>query len=92
MSSVSHSIIMSQLGFVPSRPIEPQQPGASSGITALPSSAFETPAPRISATSSTSSVAPSAPAPTSIATFSPAFKISAARRRSASPGTTRGVQ
>jgi hypothetical protein len=50
-----------------------------------------TPAPRTSATSITSSPAWRAPAPTSIATFCPALSRSAARRRSASRGTTRGL-
>ena len=57
MSSVSHSFIMSQLGLLPSRPIEPVQNGSSSGMTALPNNALATPAPRMSATSITSSVA-----------------------------------
>ena len=47
--------------------------------TALPSSAFATPAPSVSATSTPRRSRRSAPAPTSIATFSPALRISAAR-------------
>ena len=57
ISSVSHSIIMSQLGFVPSNPIDPVTHGNSSGNAALPSSALATPAPSLSATAITSSVA-----------------------------------
>ena len=78
ISSVSQPVIRSQLGFVPSKPIEPVTNARSSGSTAFPSSAFATPAPSSSATSTTSSAALSAPAPTSIATFSPAFSTSAA--------------
>jgi hypothetical protein len=91
MNSVSHSAINSQLGFVPSRPIDPVTQGRSSGSTALPSSAFATPAPSRSATCATSSDAPSAPWPTSIATFAPAFSTSAARRSPSSNGVTRGA-
>ena len=90
ISSVSQPIIRSQLGRVPSRPIEPVTNGRSSGTAALPSSAFATPAPSVSATSTTSSAAPSAPAPTSIATFSPSLRMSAARCRSVPDGTTTG--
>jgi hypothetical protein len=46
----------------------------------------------MSATSITSSVAFSAPAPTRIATLEPAFSTSAARRRSASAGRTTGAE
>ncbi len=91
MRSVSQSFIRVHDGFVPSRPMEPVTQGRSSGRTALPRSAFATPAPRTSATSVTSCVARSAPAPTSIATRRPAFRTSAARRRSFSAGTTRGA-
>ena len=45
ISSVSQPLISSQLGRVPSRPIEPVTNGTSSGTTARPSSAFATPAP-----------------------------------------------
>ena len=45
MSRVSAPCIMSQLGLVPNRPIEPVQNGTSSGTAALPSSALATPAP-----------------------------------------------
>ena len=90
MSSVSQPIIMSQLGLVPRRPIDPVTNGSSSGTAALPSSAFATPAPSVSATSTTSAPAPRAPAPTSIATFSPSFRMSAARCRSAADGTMTG--
>ena len=82
MSSVSQPCISSQLGRVPSSPIEPVTKGRSSGSAALPSSALATPAPSSSAISITSSVACSAPAPTSIATRSPAFSTSAARSSS----------
>ena len=51
ISSVSQFVIMSQLGFVPSRPIEPVTNGKLSGTTALPSSALAMPAPSRSATS-----------------------------------------
>ena len=90
ISSVSHSFISVQLGFVPSRPMEPVQYGSVSSRTVLPRSAFATAAPSFSATSITSSCAPSAPWPTSIATFVPAFRISAALCRSCGRGTTRG--
>jgi hypothetical protein len=90
MSSVSQPCIMSSDGFVPSRPIEPVTYGTSSGTVARPFSALAIPAPSASATASTSSVAPFAPRPTSMATFSPAFSTSAARRRSASFGMTIG--
>jgi hypothetical protein len=90
MRSVSQPCIMSSEGFVPSRPIEPVTYGTSSGTTARPLSAFAMPAPSSSATASTSSVAFLAPRPTSIATRSPAFRTSAARRRSSSRGTTTG--
>ena len=78
ISSVSHSFISVHDGFVPSRPIAPVTNGRSSGTAAFPSSAFATPAPSVSAVSITSSVACSAPWPTSIATFLPAFRRSAA--------------
>ena len=52
--------------------------GRSSGSTVLPNSAFAQPACSRSETAMTSSVAPKAPAPTRIATFSPAFSTSAA--------------
>ena len=90
MSSVSHSIMRSQLGLVPRRPIDPVTHGSASGSTALPSSALATPAPRRSAISATSFDARSAPAPTSMATRLPALSTSAARLRSRSCGTTRG--
>ena len=54
-SSVSHSFISVQLGFVPSRPIEPVQYGSVSSSTVRPSSAFATPAPSFSAICITSS-------------------------------------
>ena len=54
-------------GSVPSRPIPPVVYGESSGSTALPSSAFITGAPSLSATCSTSLPHPSAPCPTRIA-------------------------
>ena len=78
INSVSAPCIMSQLGFVPNKPMLPVQNGTSSGTAALPNSALATPAPRASATAITSSVACSAPWPTSIATFSPALRMSAA--------------
>ena len=67
--------------------MDPVTQGRSSGRAVLPSSALATPAPRISATSVTSAAAPMAPAPTRIATFSPAFSTSAAVRSDASAGT-----
>jgi hypothetical protein len=79
---VSHSFIRSQLGLVPSKPIDPVTQGNSSGRAALPSSALATPVLSLSATAMTSSVAFSAPAPTRIATFLPAFNTSAAWRSS----------
>ena len=88
--SVSQPCIRSQLGRVPSSPIDPVTKGRSSGTAALPRSALATPAPSISATSMTSCAAFRAPAPTSIATRSPALSTSAARCSSCSPGTTRG--
>ena len=91
MSNVSHSFIISQLALVPRRPIAPVTPGRSSGSAALPRSALATPAPRVSATCSTSSAACMAPAPTSIATFLPSLSTSAARCRSGSYGTTLGL-
>jgi hypothetical protein len=89
---VSQSIIMSQLGRVPSRPMAPVTYGRSSGSTAFPSSALATPAPSSSATSATSSDALSAPAPTSMATFFPSFSTRAARCRSLSVGITCGSE
>jgi hypothetical protein len=89
---VSQPSIMSALGFVPSRPIEPVTNGRSSGSAARPLSAFATPAPSNSATRITSGPAPIAPWPIRIATRSPAFRISAARCRSSSRGTTSGSQ
>ena len=81
----------SQLGFVPSRPMAPVTYGRSSGSTALPSSALATPAPQLVGDSrGPRRRACSAPAPTSMATFSPALRTSAARRSSSSGGTTRG--
>ncbi len=91
ISNVSQSLISSQLGLVPSRPMEPVTQGRSSGSAALPSSALATPAPSFSAIAITSSVACSAPAPTRIATFLPAFSTSAACRRSCCCGTTVGA-
>src|SRR3954453_16602740 len=92
MSNVSQPIIKSQDGFVPSKPIDPVTQGRSSGNAALPSSALATPALSLLATAITSSVACSAPAPTRIATFVPAFSASAARRKSASYGTVFGAE
>ena len=86
---VSAFCIISQLGLVPSSPIELVQYGMSSGTAALPRRALAMPAPRVSATASSSSVASSAPAPTSIATFFPAFKTSAALWSSSSVGRPR---
>ena len=67
--------------------------GTSPGTAPLPSSAVMMPAPSRSATARTSSVAPSAPWPTSIATFVPALSTAAAcssaRRRRRDRG--RGV-
>src|SRR4029450_7074072 len=79
MSKGSHSFINVQLGFVPSRPMEPVTNGRSSGTTVRPSSALATPAPRSSAAWITSSRAPSAPCATSIATFSPWLRRAEAR-------------
>ena len=90
MSSVSQPFIKSQLGLVPRSPIEPVTYGSSSGTTALPRSAFATPARSRSATAITSSVASSAPAPTSMATFLPLLRTSAAARRSACSGNLAG--
>ena len=59
---------------------DPVTKGRSSGTTALPSSALATPACSRSATAITSSVASSAPAPTSMATFLPLLRTSAAAR------------
>src|SRR5882672_10396587 len=70
----------------------PVHPGASSGMAAFPSKALANPAPSRSATWITSSPARMQPAPTSIATLSPALSTSAARLRSCSRGTTRGVE
>ncbi len=90
MSSVSQSCISSQDGLVPSRPSEPVTHGRSSGTAALPSSALAQPACSLSATAITSSVASSAPAPTSIATFLPEFRIAAASRSRLSSGSFAG--
>src|SRR5882672_7245657 len=68
----------------------PVQPGASSGTVDFPSKALAKPAPSRSATWITSSPARMQPAPTSIATISPALSTSAACLRSCSRGTTRG--
>ena len=78
MSSVSQSCIMSQDGLVPSRPSDPVTYGRSSGTAARPSSALATPAPSLFATAITSSGASRQPAPTSMATFLPSFRILAA--------------
>src|SRR3954454_20761639 len=91
MRSVSHSFMSVQLGLVPRSPIDPVTYGTSSSSAARPSRAFATPAPSLSAICITCSWAPSAPRPTRFATFSPASRISAARFRSASCGTTRGA-
>ncbi|CAM5300646.1 hypothetical protein SCANM63S_07321 [Streptomyces canarius] len=88
VSSVSQSRIISYDGRLPSSPIGPVTYGSSSLSTSLPSSAFATPAPSISATSRTSATAPAAPCPTRIATLSPAFSTSAARRSASSVGVT----
>src|SRR5215213_9783469 len=90
MSSVSQFSIMSFEGLVPSKPIEPVTNGKSSGSAARPLRAFATPHPRMSAASFTSSAALNAPAPINMATFSPEFSTSAARRKSSSCGITRG--
>ena len=90
ISKVSQPVIRSELGLVPSRPMQPVTNGRSSGSTDLPSKALATPAPSISAISTTSSAAPNAPAPIRIATFLPAFSTSAALRKSASDGTSAG--
>ena len=91
MNRVSQSAIMFQLGFVPRRPMPPVTYDRSSGTAVLPSSAFATPAPSRSAASITSYSAPSAPAPTSIATRFPELRTSAARRRSPRVGITSGL-
>src|SRR3569833_1994519 len=62
--------------------MEPVTNGSSSGNTALPSSASAMPAPSKPATSITSSAAPIAPAPISMATRRPSFSTAAARSRS----------
>src|SRR5215208_6349763 len=90
MSSVSQFSIMSFEGLVPSKPIEPVTKGRSSGSAARPLRAFATPHPRMSTASFTSSAALNAPAPINMATFSPEFSTSAARRKSSSCGITRG--
>ncbi len=91
MKSVSQPFIRSHDALVPSRPMLPVHAGASSGSTALPRSALATPAPSRSAACKTSSAAPIAPAPTSIAIFWPAFSTAAARFKSSSRGITRGA-
>src|SRR6185437_14726215 len=78
MNSVSHSRMRSLLGRVPSSPMVPVTHGRSSGSTAFPSNALAHPAPSLSATAITSSVAYIAPAPTSIAILLPALSTSAA--------------
>ncbi len=92
MRSVSHPIIRSQEGSRPIGPIPPVTNGRSSGTAAMPKRALATPAPRRSAASITSSVAPEAPAPTRMATLSPELSTSAARSRSSSRGKTRGSE
>ena len=77
MSSVSQPSMTSSLGRVPSRPSPPVVSGSSSGSTALPGNVLTTGAASSSATARTSSVAPSAPAPTNIATFVPELRTSA---------------
>jgi hypothetical protein len=72
---------------VPSNPICPVVYRLSSGTAAFPRSALTTGAPKTSAVFNSSSVAPSAPRPARIATLVPAFKTSAARRRSLSSGS-----
>ena len=72
---------------MPSSPIPPVVKGLSSGTAAFPSNAFTIGASSFSAVCSNSSVALSAPLPAKIATRFPAFRISAARRRSASFGS-----
>ena len=86
MNSVSQPCISSKLARVPSSPRWPVTLGWSSLTTALPSSAFTTPAPSRSATSNTASPSPRAPAPTSNATFLPVFRISAAASSCSSDG------
>ena len=60
--------------------------GAVVGHAALPRSGLTIGAPRISAISSSSRAAPSAPRPARIATFLPALRMSAARRSASSVG------
>ena len=91
ISSVSQPCIIASLGFVPSRPIEPVTKDRSSGSTSRPLSALATPAPRRTASSSTSAAASRAPCPIRIATRSPRLSTSAARTRSACCGITRGL-
>ena len=68
----------------------PRDEGQAVGQHALPSNALATPACRRSATATTSAAAFAAPAPISIATRSPRFRMSAARSRSCSLGTILG--
>jgi hypothetical protein len=86
ISNVSQPCISSQLGRVPSRPIDPVTNGRSSGSAALPSKAFAAPAPNTSQASISSRLAPRPPAPISSATREPALSSSAARSSSAGSG------
>ena len=75
ISSVSQPIIMSQLGFVPEQADRAGDERQVVGHDRLAEQRLRDAGAEQSATAITSSAAPSAPAPTSIATFSPAFRI-----------------
>ena len=83
---------MSLDATVPSSPIVPVTHGRSSGSTDFPSSAFAHPACSRSATASTRSSAPMAPAPTSIATLLPALSTSPRGASPSSCGSTRAAR
>ncbi len=85
ISSVSQSVISSQLGLVPSRPIEPVTNGRSSGSDRLAEQRLgDAGAEQIGDLDRPRRRRRARPAPTSIATRSPALRTSAARRSSSS--------
>ena len=82
ISSVSQEPSRCALAVVPRWPMTPAANGSDSSTYGLPSRLVVMPAPRRSATATTSSRAPRAPWPTSRATRRPALSTSAAARRS----------
>ena len=91
ISRVSQSRIRSQLAVVPSRPIDAGHPGQPVVQDGLAQQGLGRAGAEPVRHLFDQSLCPSAPAPTSRATFPPAFSTSAARCRSAAAGAATAV-